>query len=159
MRCDHATPQKIFVPARTFFLLATIILSTTACTQPASLTLTTIADARSHPARIIDTGAPGDSAGDILVFDQPLLDENEQPIGTNSGACLRTRAGYSWQCQWTLALDDGTIQVAGREFDQGTSTLSITGGTGAWAGIRGEMESTNNNDGTFTQLLHYRLAP
>jgi hypothetical protein len=46
--------------------------------------------------------------------------------------------------------------VAGREFDRGTSAISITGGTGSYAGISGEMLSVNNEDGTFTQTLHYR---
>jgi hypothetical protein len=74
----------------------------------------------------------------------------------NSGICIRTRIGHSFQCQWTLTLEDGTIQVAGREFDQGASNITITGGTGNYAGITGNMTSVNNNDGTFTQNLHYR---
>jgi len=93
----------------------------------------------------------------LLVFDQPLLDANKQPIGNNSGTCIRTRAGHSFQCQWTLSFEDGTIQVAGREFDEEVSTISIVGGTGIYAGITGDMQSVNNNDGTFTQTLHYRL--
>ncbi|MEE8342173.1 MAG: hypothetical protein V3R51_00085, partial [Gammaproteobacteria bacterium] len=60
-----------------------------------------------------------------------------------------------FQCQWTLTFENGSIQVAGREFDQGTSAISIVGGTGKYSGITGEMESTNNNDGTFTQTLRY----
>jgi hypothetical protein len=80
-----------------------------------------------------------------------------QEIGNNSGTCIRTRVGHSFQCQWTLTLENGSIQVAGREFDLGTSTLSIIGGTGKYSGISGEMESTNNNDGTFTQILHYSI--
>ncbi len=136
-------------------LLAGTVLGNVACTPEAPHTLITIADARTHPAQLIDTGEPGDSAGDILVFDQPLLDIEMEKIGNNSGVCIRIRAGHSFQCQWTLTLDDGTIQVAGREFDQGTSNISITGGTGRYAGIRGAMTSVNNNDGTFTQTLHY----
>ena len=103
-------------------------------------------------------GEPGDSPGDILVFDQPLLDTERQTIGNNSGSCIRTRSGHSLQCQWTLTLAEGTIQVAGREFDRGTSAISITGGTGSYAGISGEMLSVNNEDGTFTQTLHYHLG-
>lgn len=137
-------------------VLAASLAGLAACTQPAVHTLVTIADARSSPARLIDTGEAGDSIGDILVFDQPLLDVDRQAIGTNSGSCIRTRSGHSLQCQWTLTLADGTIQVAGREFDRGTSAISITGGTGSYAGISGEMLSVNNEDGTFTQTLHYR---
>ena len=127
----------------------------TACAQEGQKTLVTIADARVDAARIVDTGEPGDSAGDILVFDQPLLDEQHNRIGNNSGSCIRTRAGHSFQCQWTLTFDDGSIQVAGREFDQGESAITIVGGTGRYSGISGEMSSVNNNDGTFTQTLVY----
>ena len=122
------------------------------------MTFVTIADARVNTAQYIDTGEPGDSVGDILTFDQPLLDEDMKKIGNNSGTCVRTRIGHSFQCQWTLTLENGTIQVSGRELDQGTSTLSIVGGTGKYSGISGEMESTNNNDGTFTQTLHYWIG-
>lgn len=126
------------------------------CVSTSERTLVTIADARVDKARFIDIGEPGDSAGDVLTFDQPLLNEAGSPIGNNSGICIRTKPGDSFQCQWTLTLDDGTIQVSGREFDKGTSIISIVGGTGTYSGIRGEMESTNNGDGTFTQRLRYR---
>ena len=138
-------------------LLTAGMLGTLACSTDNAQTLTTIADARIDTAQYIDTGEPGDSVGDILVFDQPLLDAHQQNIGNNSGSCLRTRVGHSFQCQWTLTLDNGSIQVAGREFDQGTSIISIVGGTGSYAGITGDMESVNNNDGTFTQTLRYWL--
>ena len=91
----------------------------------------------------------------MLVFDQPLLDEHKRQIGTNSGTCIRTRAGHSFQCNWTLSFENGSIQVAGREFDEGASAISIVGGTGIYSGISGEMESVNNNNGTFTQTLRF----
>ena len=138
-------------------LLTATILGLLACSQKTPQTLITIADARDKPAQYVDNGEPGDSVGDVLTFDQPLLNEDMQEIGNNSGTCIRTRVGHSFQCQWTLTLENGSIQVAGREFDLGTSTLSIIGGTGKYSGISGEMESTNNNDGTFTQILHYSI--
>ena len=124
----------------------------------------TIADARNNPAKMIDLEEPGDSIGDILVFDQPLLDKDYNEIGNNSGTCIRTRVGFSFQCQWTLTFgkkinNNESIVVAGREFDKGTSIVSIIGGTGNYFGISGEMESTNNNDGTFTQVLSYTIKP
>ena len=150
MMKTHATPAYRL-------LLTAGLLALAACTPDTPTLLVTIADARTDKARFIDTGEPGDSPGDILVFDQPLLDEHSATLGNNSGTCIRTRTGHSFQCQWTLTLADGSIQVAGREFDQGTSTLSIIGGTGSYAGINGDMQSVNNNDGTFTQTLRYRL--
>jgi hypothetical protein len=136
-------------------LITAAVLLAAACSPDKSQTLITIADARIEAARFIDSGDPGDSVGDILVFDQPLLDEQQNNIGNNSGSCIRTRVGHSLQCQWTLTFADGSIQVAGREFDRGVSAISIVGGTGRYAGITGEMKSVNNNDGTFTQTLRY----
>ncbi len=137
-----------------FLTACSLLLS--ACTQETPKILVTIADASASKAQFIDIGEPGDSAGDILVFDQPLLDEYRQQIGTNSGTCTRTRAGHSFQCSWTLTLENGSIQVAGREFDKGKSVISIIGGTGIYSGITGDMESVNNDNGTFTQTLRFR---
>ena len=99
----------------------------------------------------------------MLTFDQPLLDEDMNVIGNNSGSCVRVQVANSFQCQWTLTFgnkdkNSGSVQVAGREFDKGSSTLSIVGGTGKFTGITGEMNSTNNNDGTFTQTLRYSIG-
>ena len=138
-------------------LLTVIIPGIAACSQQAPQTLITIADARVNSAQLIDIGKPGDSVGDILIFDQPLRDEGMTSIGNNSGMCIRTRVDHSFQCQWTLTFESGRIQVAGRELERGTSTISIVGGTGIYSGISGEMESTNNNDGTFRQILRYRI--
>ena len=149
--------KKFSAPSTKLLLTVSILATTAACSQDSSTTLVTIADARIDKAQFIDSGEPGDSVGDILVFDQPLLDENLKEIGNNSGTCIRTRVAHSFQCQWTLTFADGSIQVAGREFDQGASVISIVGGTGKYAGITGDMESVNNNDGTFKQTLRYRL--
>jgi len=126
------------------------------CAHIYTQTLITVADARTHKAQVIDIGESGDSPGDIFVFDQPLLDQHGNDIGTTSGVCIRTRVGHSLQCQSTLTLQNGDIQVAGREFDQGASDIVIVGGTDAYTGIRGYMESVNNGDGTFTQTLYYQ---
>ena len=130
---------------------------TAGCSSQNTQTLVTIADARTHKAGVVDLGRPGDSPGDIFVFDQPLLDDQNNNIGTNSGICVRTRIGHSLQCQWTLSMENGSIQVAGREFDRGASDIAIVGGTGAYAHITGHMTSLNNEDGTYTQTLYYRL--
>ncbi|MCJ8272515.1 MAG: dirigent protein, partial [Psychrosphaera sp.] len=125
-------------------------------------TLITIADAKTSPAVGLDLGKPGDSIGDQWLFDQPLLDAQRKKIGNNSGVCIRTKVGNSSQCQWTLTFSKGeygkgTIQVAGREFDQGSSAIAIVGGTGAYQHISGEFVSVKNADGTYTQTLTYTL--
>jgi hypothetical protein len=116
-------------------------------------TLTTIADARSGVASPVDVGPTGDSPGDMFVFDQPLLNEARQNIGNNSGYCVRTLPGQSSQCQWTLTMADGSITVAGRETETGTSYVPVIGGTGAYVGVTGVLATTPNGDRTFTQVL------
>lgn len=89
---------------------------------------------------VTDTGAEGDSAGDILTFANEMYDQaNAKMVGTNNGWCMRTVAGKAWECFWTLTLADGQITVAGPFYDAGDSVLAITGGTGAFAEVKGEM--------------------
>ena len=116
-------------------------------------TLVTIADARSGIAQWVDLGEPGDSPGDIFVFDQPLLNSNHEPIGKNSGFCIRTLPGKFSECQWTLTLADGTITVAGRESEAGASMIPVIGGSGRYLLVRGVMTTTPNLDKTYTQIL------
>ena len=90
---------------------------------------------------ITDLGAKGDSAGDLLTFANPIYDEaNAKQVGDDSGWCIRTAPGKAWECFWTLALADGQITVEGPFLDAGDSVLAITGGTGKFAGARGEMK-------------------
>jgi hypothetical protein len=123
--------------------------------EPSHLTTTlvTIADARSGIAKGVDLGKPGDSPGDIFAFDQPLLDSNHKLIGKNSGFCIRTLPGAFSECQWTLTLANGTITVAGRGSDTGTSMIPVIGGSGEYLLVRGVMATTPNADKTYTQIL------
>ena len=89
---------------------------------------------------VTDTGAKGDSAGDILTFANEVFDaDDKNKIGTDQGMCFRTVAGKAWECTWTLNLDKGQLTVEGPFYDTGDSVLAITGGTGEFAGAQGEM--------------------
>lgn len=88
----------------------------------------------------IDLGAQGDSIGDMLAFGNPVYDENnQQQVGQSHGSCVRVVPGQLWECAWTTDLSDGSISVQGPFSDQGDTILTITGGTGAYAGASGEM--------------------
>ena len=52
---------------------------------------------------------------------------------------MRTIPGKAWECFWTLSLDAGQITVEGPFLDAGDSVLAVTGGTGKYAGVRGDM--------------------
>jgi Allene oxide cyclase len=99
---------------------------------------------------VTDLGKKEDSAGDLLTFANELYDEsNAKKMGTDNGWCIRTVAGKAWECFWTLSLADGQITVQGPFLDAGDSVLAITGGTGAYAGVRGDMNlHARNPEGT-----------
>lgn len=104
-----------------------------------ALTLTLVERATTDV--VTDTGAAGDSAGDILTFANEIYDETDTKlIGTDNGWCVRTVAGKAWECFWTLTLSDGQVTVAGPFYDAGDSVLAVTGGTGAYANARGQMK-------------------
>ena len=78
-----------------------------------------------------DTGAPGDSAGDVLTFANDVFDAADaEQVGTNQGYCIRVVPGVSYECTWTTFLAGGQIVVAGPFYDAKDSSLAITGGTG-----------------------------
>lgn len=127
--------------------------------EPESLILITLADGTRGTKNAIDIGPPGPSQGDLFVFDQPLMNEDRQDIGSNSGYCINTLPNSHSQCQWTLLFTDadgkveGTLVVAGQEHEKGLSVVAVIGSTGKYAGYSGEMTSQPNSDGTFTQTL------
>ena len=89
----------------------------------------------------VDLGAKGDSTGDLLVFANKIYDSgNKAAVGSDQGYCVRTIVGKSWECFWTLMLKDGQITVEGPFMDTGDSLMTITGGTGKYAGDKGSMK-------------------
>ena len=103
-----------------------------------------------------DTGASGDSVGDVLTFANVVFDAtNAHKVGTDQGYCLRVVAATSYECTWTTFLPGGQIVVAGPFYDAKDSTLAITGGTGRYRDARGTMELHARAGGTeFAFVFH-----
>jgi allene oxide cyclase len=101
-----------------------------------------------------DTGASGDSAGDVLTFANPVFDAADRTqVATDQGYCIRTVAGSAYECNWTIFLPKGQLVVEGPFYDAKDSTLAITGGTGAYKNAGGTMDLHAVNGGkeyTFT---------
>jgi allene oxide cyclase len=96
-----------------------------------------------------DTGAAGDSAGDVLTFANEVFDSKDaNKVGTDNGYCIRTVAGQSYECNWTTFLPKGQITVEGPFYDTKDSTLAITGGTGRYRHVRGTMDLKSLEGGT-----------
>jgi len=89
---------------------------------------------------VLDLGAKGDSAGDLLTFANPVYDAADKTqVGSDQGYCVRVAVGKSWECFWTLILKQGEITIEGPFYDHGDSLLAITGGTGKYVGARGSL--------------------
>lgn len=90
--------------------------------------------------KVVNVGAQADSLGNLLVFANPVYDEtNRTRVGSDQGYCIRVIPGKSWECFWTLILQGGQITTEGPFYDKGDSTLTITGGTGKYAGAKGRL--------------------
>jgi hypothetical protein len=104
--------------------------------------------------------APGgkDKAGDILTFTNPVFNQADtNEVGHDEGFCTRLNVKNGvWECLWTTFLDGGQITVQGPYYDKKNSTLSVTGGTGTFAGVRGEMDLVAKNGGK-EYLFKFRL--
>jgi hypothetical protein len=103
-----------------------------------------------------DTGATGDSVGDVLTFANDVFDPgNTKEVGTDQGYCIRVVAGSAYECTWTTFLPGGQIVVAGPFYDAKDSTLAITGGTGRYRNARGTMDLHARAGGTeFAFVFH-----
>ncbi len=95
--------------------------------------------------------APGgkDEKGDILTFNNPVFNTaNKVQVGHDEGFCTRIQVQLGiWECLWTTFLRGGQITVQGPYYDTHNSVLSITGGTGRYDGVRGEMKLLSRDGG------------
>jgi allene oxide cyclase-like protein len=102
-----------------------------------------------------DTGASGDSAGDILTFANDVFDAKDaKKVASDQGSCVRTVPGQSYECAWTTILSDGQITVEGPFYDTKDSRLAITGGTGRYRNARGTMDLVAREHGKFGFVFH-----
>jgi len=101
-------------------------------------------------------GGAGDATGNILTFSNDVFDQgNSTKVGSDQGYCVRLVVGDSWECSWTTFLEKGQITVEGPFYDTHDSVLAVTGGTGAYANVRGSMELKSRSGGTeFDFIFH-----
>ena len=106
----------------------------------------------------VTNGDPdNDRLGNVLTFANKVYDSaNKRQVGSDQGYCIRTVVGKTWECNWTTSLKSGSITVEGKFSDTGNTVLAITGGTGAYATARGEMDlKYRNKKGTaFDFVFH-----
>ena len=107
----------------------------------------------------IPTGGGKDVKGNILTFNNPVFDAaDKKQVGHDEGFCTRIAPAQGiWECLWTTFLAGGQITVQGPYYDTRNSVLSITGGTGAYQRVRGEMVLRSRNGGKEYDFI-FKLA-
>ena len=147
-------PLRVATSALIVFGALALVSAPAAAAEPAVITVTE----RATTDEVTDLGANGDSAGDILTFANEVFDAaNTAKVGDNQGVCTRTVPGVAWDCGWTLTLPSGQIMVQGPFFDGANSVLAIIGGTGQFAGARGDMELLHVTPDDTRYTFTYRL--
>ena len=117
--------------------MATLLLAT--ANPAASETLKLVE--RATTDAVLDLGATGDSAGDLLTYANEVYDaDNQTKLGSDNGWCIRTVVGKAWECTFTVMLDGGQLTAEGPFLDAGDSVWAVTGGTGKYAEASGEMK-------------------
>jgi allene oxide cyclase len=110
-------------------------------TAPPAAAASLIVIERATTDTVTRVGPKNDNVGDILTFANEIYDQdNKKLLGHDNGWCVRMVVGESWQCRWTLILDKGQITVTGPYYDNKQSVLSVTGGTGDYNSVQGQMK-------------------
>ena len=140
------------------------------CTNPSTETLTVYEDA--PKLSLLDLGAPGNSLGDVYHFSAPLHSQPGGPvtgevIGSKTLVKVATDANPNLERRATLmfftfadrkdqiiAFGVADYSPSAPEFDAGQPVVrAILGGTCKYMGARGQLASTRNADGSYTQVF------
>jgi hypothetical protein len=128
----------------TALLAATLSFTSFASARTDNVTVVhlTSRDVESHFVDVAPTGGPP-SLGDSLVFSENLLRDGRR-VGFDGGVCTVVRAQHppiAFHCVLTGHLDGDDLTVQGLAFDQPTNVFAITGGTGRWRNVGGQVVS------------------
>ena len=138
--------------------------------NPSTETFTVYEDA--PKMSLLDLGAPGKSLGDVYHFVAALHSSPGGPvtgelIGSKTLVKVPTDANPNLERRATLmffTFDEGKDQIialgvadylpSAPEFEPGKSAVrAVLGGTGKYMGARGQVTSTRNADGSYTQAF------
>ena len=99
--------------------------------------------------KVIDTGAKGDTTGDLLTWHNKIYAaDNVTVVGRDQGDCIRiSPAAGSWECRWITWVPGGAITVEGPFYDTRNAPLVITGGLGVFRNARGTMGLVSRKGG------------
>ena len=162
--------QRVMMTAAALSLSALIAGCGARSANPSTETFTVYQDA--PKMSLLDLGAPGNSLGDVYHFSAPLHSERAGPvtgelIGSKTLVKMPTDASPNLERRATLMFfifADGNDQIiaigaadytpSAPEFDAGQPVIRpVLGGTGKYIGAHGQVTSTRNSDGSYTQIF------
>jgi hypothetical protein len=162
--------QRLMATAAAMSVAALIAACGVHSTNPSTETLTVYQDA--PKMSLLDLGAPGNSLSDVYHFSAPLHSDRGGPvtgevIGSKTLVKVATDANPTLERRATLlffTFADGKDQIIAfgaadyspstPEFDAGHPVVRpVLGGTGKYMGARGQVTSTRNSDGSYTQVF------
>src|SRR6478672_10303813 len=175
-RSDFRRVRMNLIAKRIILAAATVSASVfiAACgahsTSPSTETFTIYQDA--PKMSLLDLGAPGNSLGDVYHFSAPLHSERGGPvtgevIGSKTLVKVATDANPNMERRATLlffTFADNKDQIiafgaadyspSAPEFDAAQSVVRpVLSGTAKYMGARGQVTSTRNADGWYTQVF------
>jgi hypothetical protein len=110
-------------------------------------------DVEFSPFNLVDLAEPGLSAGDVIVFDDVLLQDGEQ-VGGMAGTCVLIDATPLANCTGVVTLDEqDTITFAFLNAPPPEKVFAITGGSGTYRTAQGDGLLVEFGDGTGSLTL------
>jgi hypothetical protein len=107
----------------------------------------------------VDVGTPGAGVGDMLVFQDRILDHGRQ-VGVQGGTCTITAlldgGHFQTHCVGTVSLPGGQIAFQGLVTDAPDKHMAVVGGTGRYRDAGGDLTVLEFGDDTGT--LTVRLS-
>jgi hypothetical protein len=147
-------------------LAALAAAGTAAAQTPTPQTLTLIETARGGTTNVVDRPPLSRQGGterrlskdDTLVITNPLRDTSGRRAGRLRASCAVTKAGgfdsAAGDCLGVFGLKAGRIYVTvPMNLAATTTTGTVLGGTGAFAGVRGTWTSVQRRDGSARDTL------
>jgi hypothetical protein len=114
---------------------------------------------RPQQENYVDIGTPGPGIGDLLVFQDRILDHGRQ-VGVEGGSCTITALlpgdHFQTHCVGTVSLAGGQIAFQGLVTDAPEKRMAVVGGTGRYRTAAGELtvvELGHDEAGTLTVRL------
>ncbi|HEY6746237.1 MAG TPA: dirigent protein [Mycobacteriales bacterium] len=117
---------------------------------------------RPQSENYVDIGTPGPGIGDLLVFQDRILDRSGRQVGVEGGTCTITTLladGFQTHCAGTVLLPGGSIAFQGLVTDAPEKRMAVVGGTGRYRNAAGELtvlELGHDEAGTLTVRLTAR---